>query len=75
MRCAMLSGMATHTNPELIGSGEVCRLLNVNQATVSRWVKAEVLAPVHQFPGKNGAYLFSRADVEQLAADREKASA
>lgn len=69
--CAMLTHMETGT--DLIGSSESCRLLSVHPATLSRWVGGGILTPAHKLPGKNGAYLFHRADVEKLAA--EKASA
>ncbi|WOR03039.1 helix-turn-helix domain-containing protein [Mycobacterium marinum] len=43
--------------------------------TVARWVTSGELKPVHKLPGKNGAYLFSRADIEKLATERAEASA
>lgn len=72
MHCAMVIGMATHTDPDLIGSAEVCRILNCHQATVGRWVEGGRLTPVHKFPGKNGAYLFRRAEVEALRDENAK---
>lgn len=62
----MLSHMETGTT--LIGSSESCRILNVHPATLSRWVGSGTLTPAHKLPGKNGAYLFNRADIEKLAA-------
>jgi excisionase family DNA binding protein len=75
MHCAMVSYMATHTGPpsEFIGSAEVARLLRINQVTVSRWVASGDLVPAHKLPGKNGAYLFKREDVDRVAADRASA--
>lgn len=55
----------------LIGTAEVCRRLGIHASTVSRWVKAGDLTPVHKMPTKNGAYLFRSEDIEQL---RERAS-
>lgn len=75
MHCAMVSGMATHTDSELVGSSEVCRILTINPSTVGRWVESGRLKPAHKLPGKNGAYLFNRRDIEQLAAERAEASA
>jgi predicted site-specific integrase-resolvase len=75
MYCAMVCRMATHTDPDLIGSAEVCRLLHKNQATIGRWVTSGRLTPVHKLPGKNGAYLFNRTDIEQLRTELTEASA
>lgn len=73
MHCAMVSHMPSHSDspPEFIGSAEVARLLRINQVTVSRWVTSGDLVPAHKLPGKNGAYLFNRADVDRLVAKRE----
>lgn len=54
----------------LIGSKDACRILNIDKATLSRWVTAGTLTPALQLPGRNGAYLFHRAHIEQLAAQR-----
>lgn len=67
----MLSLMPTGT--DLIGSAEACRILEVHPATVGRWVDSGRLTPAHKLPGKNGAYLFNRADVERLASERASA--
>lgn len=59
---------------DLIGSTEAVRILDVDKATLSRWVAAGQVVPAHQLPGKNGAYLFHRADITALAAQRRAAS-
>lgn len=64
MHCAMVCHMATHT--DLIGSAEVCRILDVHQSTIGRWVTSGRLRTAHKLPGRNGARLFERADVEAL---------
>lgn len=70
----MLSGMPKSN--ALVGSAETCQILSVHPATLLRWIKAGRLTPAHKLPGDNGAYLFSRADVEKVAAERaEQASA
>lgn len=57
--------------PDLIGSAEVCEMLGIDRATLSRWVnhREPKLTPVMQLPSKNGkgAYLYRREDVEALA--------
>lgn len=65
--------MAMH-NDELVGSAEVCRTLEINPSTVSRWVEAGRLTPAHKLPGRNGAYLFRRADIDTLVAERAEAA-
>jgi predicted site-specific integrase-resolvase len=54
------------TPDDLIGSREACRILDIDKSTLSRWVAAGRLVQVTQLPGKNGAYLFTRAAVEAL---------
>lgn len=59
---------------DLIGSTESCRILSIDKATLSRWVTAGNIIPAHRLPGKNGAMLFRRRDIERLAAKRAEAS-
>lgn len=70
MHCALVFNMAMHTDTELIGSSEVCRILQINPSTVGRWVESGRLTPAHKLPGRNGAYLFHRADIDAIAAER-----
>jgi excisionase family DNA binding protein len=70
MHCALVMHMAMHTETDLVGSSEVCRILDCNPSTVGRWVKSGHLRYAHKLPGRNGAYLFHRADVDKFAADR-----
>ncbi|WP_165962843.1 helix-turn-helix domain-containing protein [Occultella glacieicola] len=60
----------TTTAAELIGSKEACRLLDVDRATLVRRVWDGTLTPVTKMPGKNGAYVFARADIAALAEER-----
>jgi excisionase family DNA binding protein len=55
---------------DLIGSDEAARLLGVDRATVLRWREDDTITAAVKMPGPTGAYLFHRADVEKLAADR-----
>lgn len=56
--------MPTPTQP--LNSEQVAELLGVNRATVNRRAAAGEL-PATKLPGRTGAYLFDRADIEQLA--------
>ncbi len=59
--------------PQMIGSLEAARILDVDRATVTRWALEGRLA--HQrLPGQTGAYVFDRADVEKLAKQKAAAS-
>jgi excisionase family DNA binding protein len=51
---------------DLIGSTEACRLLDIDKRTLVRWISAGRVIPAYRLPGKNGAYLFRRADIEAL---------
>jgi excisionase family DNA binding protein len=58
------------TYNDLIGSAEAARILQVDKPTLTRWVAAGRITAAHKLPGKNGAYLFHRADVMTLAKER-----
>lgn len=58
----------------LIGSAEAAAILGKSQRTVHRLVASGRLVPAFTAPGGfAGAYLFSREDVETLAAERATA--
>ena len=59
-----------HDAPDLIPTAEAAEALGVHVATISRMVTRGDLAPAVKVPGKRGAYLFNRADVDALAAQR-----
>lgn len=53
---------------DLMGAAEVCRLLDINRATVVRRVKAGTLPCLAKLDGSNGALVFDRNDIAPLAA-------
>lgn len=62
--------------PDLIGTAEAARLIERSPRTIHRLVRAKQLTPVHTAPGgHHGAWLFSRADVEAIKAERNKSAA
>lgn len=67
----MLSAM--HKPEPFIGAAEAAQILRIHVATLGRWVKSGIITPAHKLPGKNGPYVFNRADVDQLAAERASA--
>lgn len=56
----------THSAPDLIPTKEVAQALGVHVATISRMVARGDLIPAVKVPGKRGAYLFHREDVDAL---------
>lgn len=60
---------------ELIGTSDACRILDIHPATLGRWVASGKLTAASKLPKKNGAYVFSRAEVERVAAEQVKAAA
>lgn len=58
---------------DLITTAEACALLGVDSSTLTRWAdrrllpEARRITPAYKFPGVNGAYLWRRGDVTQLA--------
>jgi excisionase family DNA binding protein len=58
------------TYNDLIGSAEAARILGIDKPTLTRWVAAGRITPAHKLPGKNGAFLFHRADITALANER-----
>lgn len=54
---------------------EAAGVLNTSVATVKRLAVAGTLPPAMKLPGKTGAYLFAKRDVERLAAKRAERAA
>lgn len=64
-----------HNESDLLTSAQACALLGVNRSTLSRWAAREPqrIEPAIKHGGLRGPYLFRRADVERLAAQRSAA--
>lgn len=61
------------TPPDEITTKQAAELLGFTHAsTVNRYVAAGKLTPSRQLPGKTGAYLFHRTDVEALRDERDR---
>lgn len=52
---------------ELVTTSEAAEILNKHVRTVHRLVAEGTLTPATKVPGKTGAYLFRRSDVEKCA--------
>ncbi len=55
-------------NDELLTTTEAGLILGKSARTVQRMAESGELAYARKLPGPNGAYLFSRSRIEQLAA-------
>ena len=48
---------------------EALEILNLSDpSTIAKYVKAGKLTPTRKLPGRTGAYLFARSDIEALVA-------
>ena len=56
-------------NTELIGSKAVCVMLDIDRATLSRWVREGHIAYAYKSPEANGAYVFKLEVIEKFIAD------
>ena len=63
-------------NDDLIGSAEACELLGgINRGTLVRWIASGKINTVTKMPGARGAYVFTLAEVQRVAAERRAAGA
>lgn len=56
---------------ELISAREASELMGCSRRTVERLVASGTLLPKAKLPGRTGAFVFRRADVERLAERRQ----
>jgi predicted site-specific integrase-resolvase len=63
-----MSRFAHVTKSELVSAAEAAQIRKVSRATINRLAAAGLLRVAHQMPGKTGARLFDRAEVESLPA-------
>lgn len=57
--------------PELIGSPEACRILQIDRSTLSRWVQLNKLQPAFRLgDSRNSQMVFRRDDVEKYKAEQ-----
>lgn len=52
---------------DLVGSTEAARILGTTERTVQRKANTGAIPIAAKIPGRTGAYLFERADVEAIA--------
>jgi len=59
-----------HQQRTLVTTAEVVDILHCDRSTITRLVATGKLTAATKLPGRTGAYLFDRAAVEALAAER-----
>jgi excisionase family DNA binding protein len=57
---------------EPITAAEAAAILGCSVHTIARWVRRGKLRPTVKLAGQRGAYLFDRAEIEQLARRRRR---
>jgi hypothetical protein len=57
------------TESDTITTAQAAVILRCSPRTIARMVDGGRLVPTLKFPGKNGGYLFSPAEVERVRAD------
>lgn len=53
---------------DLLGTVEAADLIGVERSTLSRWMATGRIAAAMKLPGRNGAVLFERSEVDRVAA-------
>lgn len=71
--CIMLAHMTKPDPNELIISSQVGSILEKSPRTIARLAESGQIPYASKLPGPNGAYLFRRGDIEDLAAAQAKA--
>lgn len=59
------------TTLEMVTSAEAAVTLGVSQRYVAKLVKDGSITPLHKNPGRTGAYVFTKEEVEHCRAMRE----
>ena len=60
----------SHPEVALLTSAQVAVMFGVTRKTVGIWARSGALRPSWKSPGPVGAYLFDRATVERVLAER-----
>jgi len=59
-----VTGMTT----ELLGTAAAAEAIGIERSTLSRWVASGRMTPHMQLAGRTGAMLFTRSEVDRVAA-------
>lgn len=50
----------------LVTTTQICDELDVDRATLARWVNRGIAKPTMKLPGRGGAYLFDPSEITRL---------
>lgn len=62
-----------HGGPMLtdwVSASDAADMLGIDRSTLNEWAREGKITPIAKLPGRTGARLFARADVERLAQER-----
>lgn len=62
----------TPANAQFLTTAEIVKATGTTPATVTRWVAAGKLSPIHKGQGIRGAFLFDRKAVEAFLESRKQ---
>lgn len=54
--------------PDLLGAQEAATAIGIERSTVTRWIDKGWLIPAQRIGGPNGALVFTRDEIERVAA-------
>lgn len=58
------------TSGDLLTTAEAAIEIGISVPTVLRWAKSGRLEPFRKIPGRTNPYMFDRAEVSRVAAER-----
>lgn len=56
-------------SPSLLGTAEAATRIGIERSTLTRWVAAGRIKVAAKLPGRTGAVLFTRDEVERVAKE------
>lgn len=70
MHCISIANMTSPDPDEMIVSSQVGVIMGKSPRTIARLAEQGEIPYASKLPGPNGAYLFRRSEIEELAAKR-----
>lgn len=68
--------MNTTPSAELLTSQQACDALGgIDRSTLVRWVQTDKIRPAMKLPGRRGAYLFQRSEIDRVNNEAEASDA
>jgi len=57
---------------DLLTKSEAAEYLGVDTSTISRWLTQGKITAAKKIPGRSGGYIFDRAEILRVAAERKE---